>query len=114
MEMNEKTLLKHDTCPECGDCDPVIDGLLGLAVGDAFGVPVEFMVATIFCAMMALLPTPVMTIRPFEAKIASTQASKSPSIKSIILRIASASVLSTFLALFLIFFINFNFTVVNY
>ena len=43
MEMNEKTLLKHDTCPECGDCDPVIDGLLGLAVGDAFGVPVEFM-----------------------------------------------------------------------
>ena len=38
-----KSLLKLDISPEYGNCDPVVDGLLGLAVGDAFGVPVEFM-----------------------------------------------------------------------
>lgn len=29
--------------PEYFNRNPVVDGLLGLAVGDAFGVPVEFM-----------------------------------------------------------------------
>ena len=64
IEKNErKALLKRDTYPdnppekpenppekpdkpdnpEYVNCDPVVDGLLGLAIGDAFGVPVEFM-----------------------------------------------------------------------
>jgi hypothetical protein len=34
------------------------------------GVPVEFRVATIFEAMMALFPTPVTTTRPLESKMA--------------------------------------------
>ncbi len=33
----------EELCPRYWDREPVVDGLLGLAVGDAFGVPVEFM-----------------------------------------------------------------------
>ena len=33
------------------------------------GVPVEFNVATIFCAIMALFPIPVTTNLPFDSKI---------------------------------------------
>lgn len=32
-----------ELCPRYWDRDPIVDGLLGLAAGDAFGVPVEFM-----------------------------------------------------------------------
>ncbi|MNZ80166.1 hypothetical protein D3C78_987940 [compost metagenome] len=41
------------------------------------GVPVEFIVATIFCAMMALLPIPVITTRPLELRMILTIVSKS-------------------------------------
>ena len=62
------------------------------------GVPVEFSVATIFVAMMALFPTPVMITLPFEAIIDETACTKS-SVKSVFrLRIASLSVWIVFFA----------------
>src|SRR5690606_38046707 len=56
------------------------------------GVPVEFRVATIFCAIMALLPIPVIITRPFIAKISFTTLTKSSSILSVNFRTASASI----------------------
>jgi hypothetical protein len=41
------------------------------------GVPVEFRVATIFCAITALLPIPLITSRPLQVTMASTAFSKS-------------------------------------
>ena len=64
------------------------------------GVPVEFIVATIFCAMMALLPMPVTTNRPRLLKIRLTASAKLLSI--IFLRLAtvadSCSITSTAMA----------------
>lgn len=55
------------------------------------GVPVELNVATIFAAIIALLPTPVMITLPLEAMIQDTECTKS-SFKSVFrLRIASLS-----------------------
>ena len=41
------------------------------------GVPVELNVATIFCAILALLPIPVTITLPFDFKISSTALIKS-------------------------------------
>ena len=44
------------------------------------GVPVEFIVATILLAIMALLPIPVITTRPLDCNIYCTDLVKSSSI----------------------------------
>ena len=72
------------------------------------GVPVEFMVATILLAMMALFPTPVITTRPLDWRISRTQASKSLSINWVRFSTARASFKSTSMAICLIFFTIFN------
>src|SRR5690242_16413536 len=47
------------------------------------GVPVEFRVATIFCAITALLPIPLTTRRPLQFTIAWTAFSKSSLMKEL-------------------------------
>ncbi len=59
------------------------------------GLPVEASVAEIFWAMIPLLPMPVATTRPVQAKSVSTARSKLSSRRGISARIASASVSST-------------------
>ncbi len=68
----------------------------------------EFKVATILLAIIALLPIPVITTRPFDWKIYRTQASKSLSMKFIRFSIALDSFNSTSRAMVLIFFATFN------
>ncbi len=57
------------------------------------GVPVEFNVATILVAIMALFPIPVMITRPLEFKMQVTASEKSLSIKEDRLAIAKLSML---------------------
>lgn len=63
------------------------------------GVPVEFKVATILVAMMALLPMPEITTLPLEFKILLTVRVKSPSNRCAKLPMAALSVSIVFLAI---------------
>jgi hypothetical protein len=54
-------------------------------------VPVEFKVATIFCAMIALLPMPLITSLPLQEWMASIALTKSPLTKCCSWLTASAS-----------------------
>ena len=58
------------------------------------GVPVLFMVATIFCAIIALLPIPVMMTLPFEVCMCCTAFAKAESIQSSSAVMAFASILT--------------------
>ena len=55
------------------------------------GVPVELKVATIFCAIIALLPMPVTITRPLHCKMVDTTFSKSSFIFFATFNIAAAS-----------------------
>ena len=68
-------------------------------------VPVEFKVATIFCAMFALLPMPETTTLPFELSIKLTTFSKSSVKRFFNPNIELASVSMTCVAISLIFLI---------
>jgi hypothetical protein len=63
------------------------------------GVPVELSVATIFDAIMALLPIPETTTRPFDLRMDSTAPENVSSKNDERFRIASASVSIVFFAI---------------
>ena len=76
------------------------------------GVPVEFIVATILFAIMALFPIPVIITLPFELKMKLTAFSKSELIKffKFAMALLSMSIVSNALSIIVLeFFKSFNF-----
>ena len=74
------------------------------------GVPVELKVATIFCAMMALFPIPLMTNLPLLFKMAVTAFSKEASIYLFNSTKASDSIANAFFAMVIMFSFIFDFS----
>ena len=73
------------------------------------GVPVEFNVATILLAIIALFPIPVMITRPLDLYISSTASANFSSIKSASLEIAKLSIAMVSLANATMEFFELNF-----
>ncbi len=75
------------------------------------GVPVEFNVATILLAMMALLPIPVMITRPLELYINSTASANESFTKSASFEMAKLSSMMVCLASDTVAFFEFKFSI---